>query len=198
MALNFRKANYDGELCVRGYHVYQRIWTAAVGEVLHCEREPTNSRDRYAVAVKKFRALNFRKPGHLRKYCNNENFPIYGILYWTKKVLTLEKMLKYRLVKSTNFYSIITVAACGKKQGWPNAAARAACGPQRVFNVLQLCVAYIAVAHYKIRLIKKWPSRTELLANPEEDLAVAIIDVLRYYGLTIMDMRWRLLTLGAL
>ena len=24
-------------------------------------------------------ALNFRKPGHLRKYCNNENFPIYGI-----------------------------------------------------------------------------------------------------------------------
>ena len=24
------------------------------------------------------RALNFRKPGHLRKYCNNENFPIYG------------------------------------------------------------------------------------------------------------------------
>ena len=26
------------------------------------------------------RALNFRKPGHLRKYCNNENFPIYGII----------------------------------------------------------------------------------------------------------------------
>ena len=88
MALNFRKAdrlrkNFNGceitmetferELCVRGYHVYhvyQRIWTAAVGEVLHCEREPTNSRDRYAVAVKNIRALNFRKPGHLRKYCN--------------------------------------------------------------------------------------------------------------------------------
>ena len=43
---------FERELCVRGYHVYQRIWTAAVGEVLHCEREPTNSRDRYAVAVK--------------------------------------------------------------------------------------------------------------------------------------------------
>ena len=42
----------------------------------------------------------------------------------------------------------------------------AKCGPQHVFNVLQLCVAYIAVAHYKIRLIKKWPSRTELLAIP--------------------------------
>ena len=69
MALNFRKADrlrkifngreitmetFERELCVRGYHVYQRIWTAAVGEVLHCEREPTNSRDRYAVAVKIF------------------------------------------------------------------------------------------------------------------------------------------------
>ena len=72
MALNFRKADrlrkffngceitietFERELCVRGYHVYQRIWTAAVGEALHCEREPTNSRDRYAVAVKIFRAL---------------------------------------------------------------------------------------------------------------------------------------------
>ena len=36
---------FERELCVRGYHVYQRIWTAAVEEVLHCEREPTNSRD---------------------------------------------------------------------------------------------------------------------------------------------------------
>ena len=27
---------------------------------------------------KNIRALNFRKPGHLRKYCNNEKFPIYG------------------------------------------------------------------------------------------------------------------------
>ena len=96
MALNFRKADrlrkifngceitmetFERELCVCGYHVYQRIWTAAVGEVLHCEREPTNSRDRYAVAVKNIRALNFRKPGHLRKYCNNEKFPIYGIIF---------------------------------------------------------------------------------------------------------------------
>ena len=74
MALNFRKADclqiffngceitmetFERELCVRGYHVYQRIWTAAVGEVLHCEREPTNSRDRYAVAVKKYSCVKF-------------------------------------------------------------------------------------------------------------------------------------------
>ena len=43
---------------------------------------------------------------------------------------------------------------------------RPAGGPQRVLYVLQLCLPYIAVAHYKIRLIKKWPSRTELLAIP--------------------------------
>ena len=74
MALNFRKADrlrkffygceitmetFERELCVRGYHVYQRIWTAAVGEVLHCERELTNSRDRYAVAVKKYSCVKF-------------------------------------------------------------------------------------------------------------------------------------------
>ena len=96
MALNFRKADrlrnffngceitmetFERELCVRGYHVYQRIWTAAVGEVLHCEQEPTNSRDRYIrCGCQNICALNFRKPGHLRKYCNNENFPIYGII----------------------------------------------------------------------------------------------------------------------
>ena len=39
--------------CVRGYHVYKTIWAAAVGEVLICRREPTNSTDRYAVAVLK-------------------------------------------------------------------------------------------------------------------------------------------------
>ena len=39
--------------CVRGYHVYQSVWDAAIGEILTCEREPSNSQDRYAVAVKK-------------------------------------------------------------------------------------------------------------------------------------------------
>ena len=57
MALNFRKADrlrknftmetLERELCVRGYHVYQRIWTAAVGEVLHCERGSPSLGTRY-------------------------------------------------------------------------------------------------------------------------------------------------------
>ena len=40
--------------CIHGYHIlYKEIWEAAAGEVLMCERETHNDRDRYAVAVKK-------------------------------------------------------------------------------------------------------------------------------------------------
>ena len=35
----------------RGYHVYQRIWDAAIGEVLDCDREPDNAVDHYAVKL---------------------------------------------------------------------------------------------------------------------------------------------------
>lgn len=45
--------DYTRACCVRGYHVYQAVWDAAVGEVLVCKREPTNAVDRYAVAVVK-------------------------------------------------------------------------------------------------------------------------------------------------
>ena len=41
------------DCCVHGYHVYQQVWDAAIGETLTCKREPTNKRDRYAVAVTK-------------------------------------------------------------------------------------------------------------------------------------------------
>ncbi|MCG8624284.1 MAG: hypothetical protein MJE68_20105 [Proteobacteria bacterium] len=40
--------------CIRGYHIYQEAWMAAVGEELICERTPTiHSHDCYAVAVKR-------------------------------------------------------------------------------------------------------------------------------------------------
>ena len=29
--------------CIRGYHVYKKVWEATVGEALVCEREPKNS-----------------------------------------------------------------------------------------------------------------------------------------------------------
>ena len=51
--------------CIRDYHV----WEAAAGEVLVYEREPHNALDWYDPAA----CLR------LRKYFNNEIFPIYGI-----------------------------------------------------------------------------------------------------------------------
>ena len=54
---------YERVLCIRGYHVYQAIWTAAIGEVLPCVRELTNIEDRYAVAVQR----NGITVGHLPK-----------------------------------------------------------------------------------------------------------------------------------
>jgi len=36
---------------IRGYHVYQRIWTPFIGERATTVREPDNEHDRYAVAM---------------------------------------------------------------------------------------------------------------------------------------------------
>ena len=39
---------------IRGYHEYLMIWNdPVIGEELRCEREPGNSSDPYAVAVKR-------------------------------------------------------------------------------------------------------------------------------------------------
>ena len=47
-----KMGEYERDCCVRGYHVYQEVWEAAVDEVLACERQPRNAADRYAVSVK--------------------------------------------------------------------------------------------------------------------------------------------------
>ena len=46
---------------VRGYHVYQDIWSPRIGEVLPLEREPDNSEDKFAVAI----VRRSRVVGHL-------------------------------------------------------------------------------------------------------------------------------------
>ena len=51
--INKQMASFECDSCVRGYHVYQSIWSAAVGESLTCRREPLNPQDRYSVAVMK-------------------------------------------------------------------------------------------------------------------------------------------------
>ena len=43
---------FEVQSCVRGYHVYQNVWTSYVGEVLSCAKEPANPEDPYAVATK--------------------------------------------------------------------------------------------------------------------------------------------------
>ena len=44
---------FGRDCCIRGYHVYKKIWREAIGEELECNREPENSCDRYAVGVKR-------------------------------------------------------------------------------------------------------------------------------------------------
>ena len=41
------------ESCVRGFHVYQDIWTPTTGEHLSCQMEDSNAFDPYAVAIRK-------------------------------------------------------------------------------------------------------------------------------------------------
>ena len=64
MAAEFRK-----KLCVRGYHVYDEIWEAAVGEMLVCVREPRNAHDRYAVAVEKDGTVIGHLPKKVSRVC---------------------------------------------------------------------------------------------------------------------------------
>ena len=51
--------------CVHGYHGYQHVREAVVGENLECEREERNEKDRNTVVAKKaetvFVAIKFRR-----------------------------------------------------------------------------------------------------------------------------------------
>ena len=61
---------YKRESSVRGYHVYQAIWLAVIGEVLPCARERRNSTYRYAVAVVKDRQIIGHLPRKISKVCS--------------------------------------------------------------------------------------------------------------------------------
>ena len=113
--------------CVRGYHVYKTIWAAAVGEVVICRREPTNSADRYAVAVlkeetiighllrkmSKVCSLFLRKGGSIRckvtgsrHYSSNlpqEGLEIPCSLLFTANVKEITKLRKVLAAKCSNF-----------------------------------------------------------------------------------------------
>ena len=52
--------------CVRGFHVYQDIWTSVTGERLSCETEESNKFDPYAVAIRKSANVT----GHISAACS--------------------------------------------------------------------------------------------------------------------------------
>ena len=55
---------------MRGYHIYGAIWISALGERLECVTEPTNSTDRYAVAVIKEGVIIGHIPWKISKICS--------------------------------------------------------------------------------------------------------------------------------
>jgi hypothetical protein len=56
--------------CIRGYHVYEAIWNTVCGEQLTCEREPSNSFNRYAVTVVRNRIIIGHLPRKIAKVCS--------------------------------------------------------------------------------------------------------------------------------
>ena len=48
-----RTMEFRMDSCIRGYHIYKKVWTAVFGEKLYTEREFGNVVDRYAVTVMK-------------------------------------------------------------------------------------------------------------------------------------------------
>ena len=62
-------AMYCKESVVRGHHVFKRIWTPVVGEVLIVAREASNTEDRFAVAVTKDDMVVGHVPREFSKLC---------------------------------------------------------------------------------------------------------------------------------
>ena len=71
-----RAATHSFSVCsiIRGYHVYQRIWSPYVGEKAMTVREPENEQDHYAVAVLEEETL-----------CTVGHLDIEGVLLFHKK-----------------------------------------------------------------------------------------------------------------
>ena len=57
------------ESCIRGYHIYQELWAAAIGEDLACQWERRNAADPHAVAVIKDGTIVGHLPRRLSCAC---------------------------------------------------------------------------------------------------------------------------------
>ena len=56
--------------CIRGFHVYQDIWTPVTGECLSCETEESNAFDPYAVAIRKSANVIGHVPRRISAACS--------------------------------------------------------------------------------------------------------------------------------
>ena len=63
-------AEWEADSCAHGYHLYESIWTAALGKRIGCERELLNANDRYAVALKKDGAVIGHLPKKISRICS--------------------------------------------------------------------------------------------------------------------------------
>ena len=65
--VNFVMKNFEKECVIHGYHVYEEIWESTIGKELDCRQEPSNTVDRYAVAVMKSRIVVGHSPKKLSR-----------------------------------------------------------------------------------------------------------------------------------
>ena len=61
---------YEVMSCVRGYHIYQLIWDASIGEMLRCKSDIHNSHDQYAISVMKDEITVGHLPRKLSRMCS--------------------------------------------------------------------------------------------------------------------------------
>ena len=70
MMVTLHRATYETASSVRGFHIYQDIWTPVIGEELLCEREEGNPNDRYAVSVLDNSTVVGHVPRHISTLCS--------------------------------------------------------------------------------------------------------------------------------
>ena len=61
---------FQKETCVQGYHVYESIWVAAIGEEIQCQQELSNTVDRYTVAIIRDGAVVGHVPRKISRLCS--------------------------------------------------------------------------------------------------------------------------------
>ena len=66
-----RSTSFEVESMIRGYHWYNAIWEATIGEVLPCKMELSNPEDRFAVAVCKHDITVGHVPRRISSICSS-------------------------------------------------------------------------------------------------------------------------------